>query len=395
MKVLLSHRFFWPDTAPYAFLLRAIAEDLSSDGLDVHVYSSKPSYRKGSLKQTPSNELLGAIRVQRCYVFQEQGASTFIRAINVLLYTCGLFLKTLSLKPDVVTASTFPPVFAGYMASLGAKMVGARFIYHMQDIHPEVSELSGGFMGKAGFSKIFRFLDNQTLKRSAAIVVLSRDMENTLRKRGLGELPIHVINNFALASTGQELADPIAKFAKDSSRKRIIFAGNLGRFQNLKVLAEGVAICLESNAEYELVFLGDGKMADELKAQWKSHPQVKFIPFLPIESALPLIAESDVGLVSLAEDIYKVAYPSKMSTYLGLGVPVLVLTDSNSEMASEIEKAGVGVVPVSTDAEDIARALGELLSRELSRKSIVSWYELNFSRDVSSLRWRRVLDSVS
>lgn len=84
-----------------------------------------------------------------------------------------------------------------------------------------------------------------------------------------------------------------------------------------------------------------------------------------------------------------------MSTYLGLGVPVLVLTDSNSEMASEIEKAGVGVVPVSTDAEDIARALGELLSRELSRKSIVSWYELNFSRDVSSLRWRRVLDSVS
>ena len=292
-------------------------------------------------------------------------------------------------------ASTFPPVFASYFASLGARIVGARFIYHMQDIHPEVSELSGGFMGKPGFAKIFRFFDNQTLRRSAAIVVLSRDMENTLKERRLGELPIHVINNFALVSTEKKLASPIDDFAKQEGKKRIIFAGNLGRFQNLKVLADGVAICLNSNPQYELVFLGDGKMAVELKEEWEAHPQVKFIPFLTIESALPLIAESDVGLVSLSDDIYKVAYPSKMSTYLGLGVPVLVLTDTTSEMASEIEKAGVGVVPVSTTAKDIARALNELMNRKLSRKSIVSWYELNFSREVSARKWRRVLDSVS
>ena len=185
MKILFSHRYFFPDVAPYASLLRFIAKDISDLNHDCHVYCSNPSYRSVSNELKEYSDELESLNIHRCWVFHEETAPVFVRALNVIIYSFGLFISVLKVKPDVVTASTFPPVFAEYMASLGAKLVGAKFIYHVQDIHPEVSEISTGFMGKTGVAAIFRRLDNQTLRRSAAIIVLSKDMENTLKARAL------------------------------------------------------------------------------------------------------------------------------------------------------------------------------------------------------------------
>ena len=73
-----------------------------------------------------------------------------------------------------------------------------KFIYHMQDIHPELSVYSGGRLGRGLAMRLMRWLDNQTLRRSAAIVVLSQDMADTLAERRLGPLPVYIINNFSL-----------------------------------------------------------------------------------------------------------------------------------------------------------------------------------------------------
>ena len=394
MRILLSHRYFWPDSAPYAFLLRAIGEDMASDGHEVHVFASKPSYRKTSAQTSPKTEKMGDLNVSRTWVFQEAGSHVIVRALNVFLYCLGLFFKTLRLRPDVVTASSFPPVFAGYAAGLGAKLTGAKFIYHMQDIHPEVSELSGGAMGRGIFAKIFRMLDNQSLRRASAIVVLSEDMAQTIRERNLGDLPIYVINNFALDS-GEPLGTPPPEYAKPAGKRRVIFAGNLGRFQNLGVLSTGIARCFEAHPDLELFFLGDGKALKDLKEQWEGNPQVKFAPFLPLDQAKPLIAEAEVGLVSLSEGIYKVAYPSKLLTYLGLGVPVLALTEPVSELSRSLTQAGLAQVPASPAPEDIETALEALLKAPTKREEIVSWYDATFSRALSTQKWSQILDDIS
>ncbi len=391
MKILLSHRYFWPDTAPYAFLLRAIGEDVSSADRVVHIYCSKPSYRKGTVELKPKREILGSLNVYRCWVFQEEGASAIVRAVNVFLYTFGLFFRIMVLRPNVVTASTFPPVFAAYIASLGAKIVGAKFIYHMQDIHPEVSEISGGLLSKKPIVSIFRWFDNQTLKRASGIVVLSEDMRSTLRERELGDLPIHVINNFPL-DDGAQLGDPPIRYAKSSGKKRIIFAGNLGRFQNLQVLAAGVVMWIESRPDYELLFLGDGKAAAGLRDTWGHHPQVTFAPFLPLEQAKPLIAQADVGLVSLSRGVYKVAYPSKVSTYISLGVPILALVERESAMARDLTDIGVAVIPLIASSLGIAAALDELVELNKTRGEIIASHEMNFGREVSAEKWRAILD---
>ena len=391
MKLLLTHRYFWPDTAPYAAMLRSIAEGLAEAGHEVRVFASRPSYRGSA--SAPAREILGKLRVRRTWVFRENRANPIIRALNVLLYCGGLFVHILRTRPELVTASTFPPVIAGWSASLAAHVVGARFIYHMQDIHPEVSKYSGGWLGRGLPLRLLTWLDNQTLRRASAIVVLSEDMANTLRARGVGDLPTHVINNFLLDSF-DDASPPTTELRKAPGKRRVIFAGNLGRFQNLLVLAEGVARCFDQHPEVELFFLGDGAALPDLKARWSGHPQVRFGPYLPFAQARALIAESDVGLVSLTPDIYRVSYPSKVLTYLGLGVPVLAVVESTSMLAHAIRSNGLGTVPDAPTPIAIGDALHMLLNDSNVRAKVRECHEKNTTVGSVLVNWRRLLEDL-
>lgn len=361
MKVLLTHRFFWPDTAPYAVILRAIADALAEDGHEVHVLSSMPSYRfETHPNAAPLRETIGKIQVRRIRVFGDEKRNPLRRLANVVLYCLALFTTVLRLRPDVVTASTYPPVVAAWSASLAAQMVGARFVYHVQDIHPELSQFIGGRLGRGLPHRLLRWLDNQALRRAAIIVTLSEDMAETLRARGLGPLSITVMNNPSLEIDEKTIAPP-PELIKPAGTTRVIFAGNLGRFQNLPLLAEGVAQCFDSHPELELMFLGDGEVLYQLKSRWGSHPQVRFAPFLPFAQARSLIADADVGLVSLSPNIYKVAYPSKIATYQALGLKILALVEPDSQLARILERRGQGIVPVAATPFAIAAALERLI----------------------------------
>ncbi len=394
MKVLLTHRFFWPDTAPYAVMLRAIGDALAEAGHEVHVLSSMPSYRAETCpSETPLSETLGALKVQRIRVFGDEKRNPPRRLTNVVLYCWALFVAVLRSRPDVVTASTFPPVVAAWSASLAARIVGAKFIYHVQDIHPEVSIYSGGRLGRGLPMRVLRWLDNQTLRRSKAIVVLSRDMGETLNARGIGDLPVHVINNFSL-DLFEASQEPPVELRKRPGRRRVIFAGNLGRFQNLPQLAEGVSRLFEDFPDLELFFLGDGTAMPELKRCWGDHPQVGFGPFLPFAQAKSLIADADVGLVSLEKDLYHVAYPSKIASYLGQGVPVLALIEPQSGIAAEIGSENLGATAQINDPEAVAEALRQLLGEQGDQRArLLDWVSRNAVASALVPRWCTLIDT--
>ena len=391
MKLLLTHRFFWPDTAPYAVMLRAIGDALAEAGHEVHVLSSMPSYRSQTRpNDTPPRETLGALHVRRIRVFGDEKRNPLRRLANVALYCWALFITILRLRPDVVTASTFPPVVAAWSASLAARIVGAKFIYHMQDIHPELSVYNGGRLGRGFAMRLMRWLDNQTLRRSATIIVLSQDMADTLAERRLGPLPVHIINNFSLDLFG-EAEDPPAELRKRTGCRRVIFAGNLGRFQNLQQMAEGVSLLFPEFSDLELFFLGDGEALQHLKRRWEKHKQVRFAPFLHFAQAKALIEEADVGLVSLQKDIYRVAFPSKIATYLALGTPVLAAIEPNSNIARHLEASGVGIVPKEQSAKSIADALRQILSNPPSQSHVRESYSHFSNKEKAFIEWSNLV----
>jgi glycosyltransferase involved in cell wall biosynthesis len=392
VKILFTHRYFWPDSPAYAAMLRTIAEHAAAQGHEVQVFASQPSY--GGNGRAASREHAGGIAIRRVSVFRERKGNPLARGFNVVIYCARLFLHVLRTRPDVVSAATFPPVIAGWTASLAAKLTGARFVYHLQDVHPEVSVHAGGALGRGIPLKLLRGLDNQALRRAAAIVVLSEDMANTVRQRGIAkDLPIHTINNFLLPNFA-ETGNPPAELRKPPEKRRFIFAGNLGRFQNLDLLVEGVVACLERHPDTELLLLGEGEAKAGLEMRWGDHPQVRFGPFVPFAQARELIAEADVGLVSLAPDIYRVSYPSKVLTYIGLGLPMLALLEPESQLAREIEENGLGAVPMSATPAAVADAADRLLAGAADRRAVEAYHRGKCAEDKILRQWDALLSSI-
>lgn len=387
MKILLTHRYFWPDRPPYGHMLLAIAKGLAQAGHDVTVFASLPSSAPG-LPSAPRRDVIEGVKVRRCRVMTERKAMPILRLLNVILYCFALFMTILRVRPDVVSASSFPPVAAGWTGSLAARIVGARFIYHVQDIHPEVSVLSGGKLGRGVLAHVLRWLDNATLRRAAVVVTLSHDMANTITARGVPIRHLAIINNFSLDLdlVPTTVSNATVPHRSGAMGFDVIFAGNLGAYQDLPLLTSGIALMFDQEPGLRLTFLGSGTAEVALKEAWDQHPQVRFLPFLPFEQARDIIAQADLGLVSLAPGLTQVAYPSKLLTYLGLGVPVFALVDGDSSLAQDILAGRIGVVARHRTSEAIAAALAEAIAEPSLRKNAAAAAP-NYTAPVVVLRW--------
>ena len=55
LRVLVVHRYFWPDAAPVAAILRAICDRFAAQGHDVTVFTSQPCYKPELKKNRQPN----------------------------------------------------------------------------------------------------------------------------------------------------------------------------------------------------------------------------------------------------------------------------------------------------------------------------------------------------
>ncbi|MDX2506867.1 MAG: glycosyltransferase family 4 protein [Gammaproteobacteria bacterium] len=338
-------------------MLRSIGKKLADEGHEVVVLSSQPSYKSdASLNQQPAVENVDGMTVHRVVLFRELGRHVIFRLMNMVYFPLRILLFSLTKKKfDIIMASTAPPVVVGFSAALGARMTGAVFFYHCMDIHPEIGRISGEFKNPVVFS-LLRRLDSVSCRIAKWVIVLSEDMKQSLLVRpGYDQDNIQVINNFSMPHYG-DVIDVDPELLKQSDRFRIIFAGNIGRFQGLEAFVDSMER-LTHGSMIELVFVGEGSALSALKKRANGAANVKFLPHQSVNVARRMIADADLGIVSLSRYIYQYAYPSKTMTYLEEGCPLLVSVEHDSELANFVESSNVGVWVMPEQPQSIADAI--------------------------------------
>lgn len=393
-KILAVHRYYWPDTPPYAAMLRRIVATWQSAGHQVEVLSSHPSYKKGlKNERRPENDSVDGVAVDRMTLPNET-ARPLVRIVNALRLGGKLLWKACTRKYDVIMISTAPPVLGGVAAALACKLTGARFIYHCMDIHPEVGRVSGEFANPLVF-RVLRKLDQWACHQADPVVVLSRDMANTLRERQGGEgLSIQVLNNFSLPA--EQPIPSVLPFEWPTDAFTVLFAGNIGRFQGLDTVIEAMG-CLRDRKDIAFVMMGEGVSKSVLQGQANElEANVHFVGHQPVEVAKAAMQYADAGFVSLTTDIYRYACPSKTMTYLEQGCPLIVAVEPESELASEVVSGGYGhAIP----AGDIAALVALLEKLSESDKEAISQMKAQakaksqqaFSEEVVLAKWASLL----
>ena len=391
--VLIVHRYFHPDTPPYAAILRDIVMSVADTGIVVTVFTCQPSYNREVARRAPARVQWGErIVIRRFGVFDDR-RSTILKALNMLLFCARIAMASTRLgRIDAMMAASTPPILVAKMVSWIARFKRAAFVYHHQDIYPEITAAEGT---KTRLFNWLRALDTATDHRAARVVVLSEDMRATMVDRGVDPERLRVLNNF-----DPWVLEGRPKRRAESDRTTVVYAGNLGHFQALDVVFE--AIVALRDEPLDIHFIGDGPLRAPL-SELVEREQLSSVTvhgyLAPDRVADFLSTRADVGLVTLRPGVIDTAYPSKTMSYLRNGVPVLAAVGPRSELSRSLLDTGAGWSADLTKPHDLVEVL-TALARDRGQLSVAGehaaeLYSRCFSRQQALDRWSRMFTDLS
>ncbi|WP_137119538.1 glycosyltransferase family 4 protein [Segeticoccus rhizosphaerae] len=396
LRIVLVHRYFYPDTPPYATILLSVAKALAAAGHDVTVLTCQPSYNRQVVDCAPARENIDGVEVVRWPVVDDR-KSMGRKLLNLVMFALHLMLARRTFRDaEVVMAATTPPVLIASLCSLLARQHGARFIYHKQDIYPEVVQATGQ-QSATPVNWILRQVDRRTDRRADRLVVLSDDMKRTSEARGVSSERIAILNNFDPWEIGT-LAEKATEEEQSSKALNLVFAGNLGRFQGLEAL---VNLIHKTKDESRITwhFFGDGPMKQAIAVLADDRCNIVMHGYQPAPVVASFVSRADLGIVSLHPGVITAAYPSKTMTYLRQGCPILALVDEDSELASMVRENRIGLTVDQRATGLLASQLQELIidrrSLDGARERARTVYVDNFSPEVQLKRWIALFEEVA
>lgn len=383
-------------------MLYIMGRKFAEQGHDVTIFSAQPGYNDAyDGPPLPRKEVVDGMTVIRIPMLKENKKKPIPRAMNFLIFGMWLFLHAVfRFKAyDLMTVSTFPPTIMAAVARKICLFRKTEYIYHCMDLYPEIAQASG-MLKRSLPLRIAAWIDKRNCKKAKAVVVLSDDMLATIKQRGLSGDNVRVINNFIIDTVDESATVPEA-FENPGNKFRVLFAGNIGRFQSLDTIVDAAKI-LESNKEIEFWFIGAGVSVDSLKERSGSllGKSIFFHPYLQIEAVMKVINRCHLGVVSLAPKVILSAYPSKTMTYLEAGCRLLCLVERDTSLATLVERTEIGsVCGQPANAEDVANAISKQYQQwkqsDYDREAIQHVGRSNFGQQVILDCWLQLLGGQS
>jgi colanic acid biosynthesis glycosyl transferase WcaI len=370
VRVCFLNRSYWPDTGATGQLLTELAEDLvAAHGFDVTVITGPPLATNGA--RVPSREVRNGVTIIRA------SGTTFSprrfpgRATNYMTYFAAATLAARRIpQQDVMIALTDPPIIG--LAALAARRGGA-FVFHCQDIFPEVATLLTDFRSPA-VDWLLEHVNRFLVRRADAIVALGDTMATRLVEgKGADQSRLSIIHNWAdtAAIAPAPQRNPFSEAHGLAGKFVVLHAGNIGQSQNLESVI-GAAELLRGCRDIVFVFIGDGtgRAALESCARSKGLQNVQFLPYQPREQMHWTYATASVFIVSLKPGLAGYIVPSKLYGILAAGRPYIAAVEDDSEVAQITARHDCGVKVAPGDARQIAEAVLTLQNDAARRETM-------------------------
>jgi glycosyltransferase involved in cell wall biosynthesis len=358
MHILLLNQYYPPDTSATANMAVQIAEKLAQRHR-VTVVAGRPSYdpeeyypyslQRKDVRNNVTVERVGSTAYPRHQMRR--------RVSNYLSYLALAVPRALAIRPDIVLAMTDPPV-AGIAGAFVARMSSRPFVYNIRDLYPDMAV--GGEIVNSGFwVDRWEKMHRRALRQAARVVVLGDDMRDRIIDKGVApERVVVVRDGSSFPSSLPERNDPVVQKIRSGFSFVAIHAGNLGFYGAWNTLLKAAEILRNENIG--LVFVGDGANRATLEASAQSSPNVRFLPFFPVEQVPHVMMAGDVHIVTVRRGLEGVVVPSKLYSILASGRPVLAIAPATTDAARIVTETGCGSSADPDDPAAVAAALVQL-----------------------------------
>ncbi len=411
-KLLVYAHYFYPDVASTGQILAELCHGLAKD-FDITVICVVPSY-SGKIEDEYKDkriyyEVMGDIKIIRVRVCEFKKSKKLSRIKNLLGYFFNSIIATIFLKrQDYILTISQPPILGGLLGVIGKILKGGKLIYNIQDFNPEQT-MSVHYTNNQFIINLAMCIDKISCKMANKIIVVGRDMQETLRLRfkNSKKIPNNVfINNwideksiYPLDKKNHKVLEFKNKY-KLNNRFVIMYSGNIGLYYDLENLVK-VLGNFKHRQDVVFAFVGDGTVKNNIEKYSKDNGlnNVVFIPYQKKEDLIYSLNAADVHLVVNSKGIKGVSVPSKLYGVMAVGKPVLGVLDNGSEGRLIIEKCNCGICIDPADYENVEWAINYILENKDKFRSLGingrMYLEENITKEKAIRKYKEnILDDI-
>ncbi|MBR3642345.1 MAG: glycosyltransferase family 4 protein, partial [Parasporobacterium sp.] len=249
---------------------------------------------------------------------------------------------------DLVLYATPPITFAG-VVNYAKKHYGCRSFLMLKDIFPQNAVDIGLFGKKSPIYTYFRHKEKALYDLSDRIGCMSEKNRAYLLEHDPQIDPAKIL---IFPNTQKvEPLPPKVRRAQGEALK-IVFGGNFGRPQAIPFLLEAIADERMQELNVTFCFVGNGSETEAVRESAKKLSNMEYIPFMEPDAYAKFMESSDVGLISLDHRFTIPNYPSRVLSYLSMGMPILAATDPMTDIRELVEEqAKCGLWCASDDVD--------------------------------------------
>ncbi len=367
LRLLILTHYFHPETAAVAQFTTEIAQDFARRGAEVVVVTSRAPYQRDA-QPLPAHDRLGAVCIRRVLGTRFDKRRLWGRLLNLATFVAGAAVETaVGFRGyDVLLVCNAP--LLGSIGWLGWVVQRRPYVCVVEDIYPDLAVRFGVLKERSPVRRLWDAVNALVYEKAAAVITLGNRMRVTLeathaRSRG-HFLPVRVIPSWADGTAihpRPKAENPFALEHGTHNRLTVLYSGNMGLAHDLETVL-AAADALRHDPRFFFLFIGDGGKRARLVeiATSKQLPNVKFLPYQPVER-LPLsLTCADLSVVTMEPAAEGLIIPSKIYGALAAGQAILGLVGEHTEVADIIQAHACGVRIAPGDVTALVAALRRL-----------------------------------
>ena len=355
MKILVYGLNYAPELIGTGKYTQEACEWLASRGHEVCVITSypyypdwriAPPYRAGRF----SREQRRGVEIVRCPLYVPADPSPLKRLVHHLTFAASSAIAAIRLarrfRPDIVFTIA-PSFFVTPAALAAARLSDARSWLHIQDFEID-SSFELGILSGQRLRRLAERVERFVLARFDRVSTISPKMVERLAEKNVADFRIVEFRNWVDTSVirPQDRNSPLRdQLALPVQAVTALYSGSMVLKQGLENLIEAARGLRDRNPNIVLVLCGQGSRRNWLLEQTRGQSNVRFLDLQPPERLSELLSLADIHLLPQRAEVADLVLPSKLAPMLASGRPVIAMAKSGTQLAIEVEGAGLVVPP--------------------------------------------------
>jgi colanic acid biosynthesis glycosyl transferase WcaI len=353
-KTLLLTLVYKPDSVSTALLLADLTRRLDLLGHKITVVTTTPHYNRDEvalaaqpLRPHWGMQILrsdyGPIPVYHARV-KPKGKRILARLVDYARFHALSFMASLSIGTYDIVLSPSPPLTIGIVAAALARLRGARFVYNVQEVYPDIA-VSLGVLRNKFIIRMLELLERFIYRRADVVVVISERFRKRILEKGVPAAKLQVIPNFVDVDvmTPRPRKNEFSRAHGLDGCFVVLYAGNIGLTQDFETVLQAARRLADLPSVIFLI-VGDGAQKSRLEQRVATEAvaNVRLLPYQPAAQVPDMYASSDLCLVPMIAGTARDTFPSKIYTIMAAARPVVVCADADSELSWVVQESRCG-----------------------------------------------------